>query len=69
MAKKRTNGEGTIRQRDNGRWECTVMDGFQSDGRRKYRTFYGKTEKAASIFAGKEKRMPCSDGFRILRMG
>lgn len=44
MAKKRTNGEGTIRQRDNGRWECTVMDGFQSDGRRKYRTFYGKTQ-------------------------
>lgn len=44
MAKKRTNGEGTIRQRDNGRWECTIMDGFQSDGRRKYKAFYGKTQ-------------------------
>ena len=25
MAKKRSNGEGTIRQRDSGRWECTIM--------------------------------------------
>ena len=44
MAKKRTNGEGTIRQRDNGLWECTIMDGFQSDGRRKTKSFYGKTQ-------------------------
>ena len=44
MAKKRTNGEGHIRQRKNGLWECTIMDGFQSNGKRKYKSFYGDTQ-------------------------
>ena len=44
MAKRRTNGEGTIRRRKNGRWECTIMDGFQSNGKRKYKSFYGDTQ-------------------------
>ncbi len=44
MAKKRSNGEGTLRQRSNGRWECSIMDGFQPDGRRRTKTFYGKTQ-------------------------
>ena len=26
MAKKRSNGEGTLRQRPNGIWELTIMD-------------------------------------------
>ena len=39
MAKKRTNGEGTIRQRETGLWECTIMDGFQPNGKRKYKSF------------------------------
>lgn len=47
MAKRRTNGEGTLRRRENGRWECTIMDGFQSDGRRKYKSFYGDTQAEA----------------------
>ena len=44
MAKKRTNGEGTIRQRESGLWECTLMDGFQPNGKRKYVSFYGDTQ-------------------------
>ena len=44
MAKKRTNGEGHIRQRKNGLWECTIMDGFQPNGKRKYKSFYGNTQ-------------------------
>ena len=44
MAKKRTNGEGTIRQRGTGLWECTIMDGFQPNGKRKYKSFYGSTQ-------------------------
>ena len=47
MAKRRSNGEGTLRRRESGLWECTVMDGFQDDGRRKYKSFYGKTQKEA----------------------
>ena len=46
MAKRRrANGEGTLRQRSDGRWECTVMVGFRDDGQRKYRSFYGQTQK------------------------
>ena len=45
MAKRRSNGEGTLRQRPNGLWELTLMDGFQSDGRRKSKSFYAKTQK------------------------
>lgn len=44
MSKKRSHGEGTIRQREGGRWEGTLMIGYQSDGRRKYKTFYGRTQ-------------------------
>ena len=44
MPKRRTNGEGNIRKRENGRWELSIMVGFQSDGRRQYKTFYGDTQ-------------------------
>jgi len=44
MAKRRANGEGSLRQRPNGLWELTLMDGFQSDGRRKYKSFYVSTQ-------------------------
>ena len=45
MPKKRPNGEGNLRKRPNGLWECTVMDGFKPDGKRKYKSFYGHTQK------------------------
>ena len=44
MAKRRSNGEGTLRQRADGRWERTIMIGYSDDGKRKYKTFYGKTQ-------------------------
>ena len=47
MAKRRSNGEGSLRYRVDGRWELTIMDGFRDDGRRRYKTFYGKTQKEA----------------------
>ena len=45
MAKRRSNGEGTLRLRADGRWERTIMDGFRDDGKRRFKTFYGKTQK------------------------
>ena len=51
MAKKRANGEGSLRQRSNGTWELTIMDGFQPDGRRKYKSFYAKTQKEVKVKA------------------
>ena len=47
MSKKRCNGEGNITKRKDGRWECSIMVGFQKDGRRRRKSFYGKTRKEA----------------------
>ena len=41
---KRTNGEGTIRKRNDGRWEARYFDPI--DGRQ--HSIYGKTQKAVS---------------------
>ena len=51
MAKKRANGDGNLRQRPNGLWELTMMVGYQPDGRRKTKSFYGKTQKEAKAKA------------------
>lgn len=45
MAKKRANGEGNLRQRPNGLWELTIMDGFQPSGKRNSKSFYGKSQR------------------------
>lgn len=56
MPGKRSNGEGTLRKRPNGLWECTMMVGYQEDGRRRYKSFYGKTQKEAKDKAEAYKR-------------
>ena len=53
MSKKRMNGEGTLRLRADGRWECTIMDGYDCNGRRVFKSFYGKTQK---LVKEKQKR-------------
>lgn len=42
---RRSNGEGTIRQRSDGRWECRFMVGRSNDGRPRYKFIYGKTQR------------------------
>lgn len=42
---KRSHGEGSIRRRKDGRWDCRIMDGYQDNGRPHVHTFYGKTQK------------------------
>ena len=42
MPKKRSNGEGALRKRQNGLWECMIMTGFQPNGKRKYKSFYDR---------------------------
>ena len=44
MPKRRANGTGTFRKRPDGRWESTFMIGWHPDGRRMYKTIYGKTQ-------------------------
>lgn len=47
MKGRRTNGDGKLRQREDGRWECTIMDGYKPDGRRCLKSFYGRTKTEA----------------------
>ena len=44
---KRSNGEGMIRQRADGRWESRVMIGYKDNGKPDYKSVYGKTKKEA----------------------
>lgn len=45
MARKRSNGEGTLRKRADGRWESAITIGYKSDGKPDRKYFYGKTQK------------------------
>ena len=47
MAGRRTNGDGKLRRRPDGRWECTIMDGYKPDGRKNFKSFYGRTKTEA----------------------
>lgn len=42
---KRSNGEGTLSKRKDGRWEARLMVGFRENGRPRIQCFYGKTQK------------------------
>lgn len=44
MAKRRANGEGTLRKRKDGRWESAIMIGWKENGRPKIKYFYGATK-------------------------
>lgn len=42
---KRSNGEGTLHKRKDGRWEARLMIGYRDDGKPNIKAFYGKTQK------------------------
>lgn len=44
---KRANGEGSVYQRDDGRWVGSVSLGRDSNGKRRRKTVYGKTQAEA----------------------
>lgn len=56
MAGKRSSGDGALRKRPNGLWECTMMVGYKDDGKRRYKSFYGKTQKEVKDKAEAYKR-------------
>jgi len=47
MAKKRANGEGSLRRKENGHWEIQIMVGYRADGSRDIRSFSAPTQKEA----------------------
>lgn len=69
MAKKRGNGEGSIRQTKEGYWEARIMIGYNEKGKPKYKTFGAKTrndvaKKLNKYIADKKALMPevvCKD--------
>lgn len=47
--KRRARGEGSLyKRKSDGRWVCTIDVGVDHTGRRRRRTFYGKTKKEAA---------------------
>lgn len=54
---KRSNGEGTVRQRPDGRWEARLTWKDDATGATKRRSFYGATmrEAKAKMTAGRER--------------
>ena len=45
-AKRRPQGDGTIRKRVDGRWEGRIIIGHKSNGMPIYKSVFGKTQKA-----------------------
>ena len=45
MARKRPNGDGSVRKRTDGRWEGTIVVGHKSDGRPITKSVFAKTQK------------------------
>jgi len=56
MSKRRSKGEGSLRRRKDGRWERGIMVGYQDNGKRKIKYFYGKTQKEVIAKADKWKQ-------------
>ena len=55
MPKKRSNGEGNLRKRKNNTWELAIFLGVDENGKKKTKSFYGKTQKEVKEKANKFK--------------
>jgi len=47
--KKRSNNEGSIRKRSDGRWEAVYTTGYKANGKPIRRSVYGETRKAVTM--------------------
>ena len=47
MARRRPQGDGTIRKRSDGRWEARIIIGHKNDGSPMYKSAFAKTQKSA----------------------
>ena len=57
MGRRRSNGEGTLRKRADGRWESAVPIGYKPDGTVERKYFYGKTQKEVKEKAEEWKKI------------
>ncbi len=56
MAGKRGNGEGSLRRKENGKWEAQIMVGYRSDGSRDIRSHTETFRKDAQAWLEEMKR-------------
>ena len=67
MAKRRSNGEGNIRKRKDGRWEGRIIIGYDLRGKARYRSVYGHSyqevkEKKNLLALSLRTEVNCSAG-------
>ena len=67
MAKKRANGEGSIRKRKDGRWEGRYTAGHTPEGKAIYRNVLGKTQ--AEVVEKLRKAIDESKGLDVAKAG
>lgn len=48
MAKRRSNGTGSLKQKENGKWQISTMVGRKPDGSRLIKSFTGRTQREAT---------------------
>lgn len=68
MGKRRGHGEGSLYQRNDGRWAGVVTVGFTSEGKQKRKTVYGKTQAEALAKLDEVKRQITSGAFNDKRL-
>ena len=64
MAKKRANGEGSIRKRSDGRWEGRYTAGYDQTGKRITKNVLVKTQAEVKEKLAKARALP-----RLWRVG
>ena len=67
MAKRRANGEGSIRKRKDGRWEGRYTAGHTPEGKAIYRNVLGKTQ--AEVVEKLRKAIEETKGLDVTKAG
>ncbi|MBQ8249258.1 MAG: site-specific integrase [Clostridia bacterium] len=69
MAKRRANGDGTLRKRDDGRWEGRIVIGTKKNGQTLYKGFTNKSQKEVlsqmNLFKEKLKGATLCEDYRM----
>ena len=69
MAKRRANGDGTLRKRDDGRWEGRIVVGTKKNGQTLYKGFTNKSQKEVlsqmNLFKEKLKGATLCEDYRM----
>ena len=69
MAKRRANGDGTLRKRDDGRWEGRIVIGTKKNGQTLYKGFTNKFQKEVlsqmNLFKEKLKGATLCEDYRM----